>query len=480
MKLIEYESFEKHQGLSKIKEIYKTAYSEDIRIDKHIRLLLDRLKDEVTFISEFPYVDKVYRDSYYTYFSSKLKPYHRDCIRVSIFDGSIDLDHYQDQTKYPDLYEKYLGFFVIRPIPAYPLGRSIFSPQAYTNDTEFLCCQTKSEVTSNGLKFNAIGFPYASQNTETLSCAETTLWAVMEYFSSRYAEYQPILPSDIISTLRNISIERQLPSAGLDVAKLSYALKNFGFGTKIYSRRQFGDELDKIIGSYVESGIPIIVTLENGTIGHACLCIGREKVDISDVKNANIADFDEFEKQFVFIDDNYPPYQLTSLKNPTCYYSDPRFQGCEISNIIVPLYPKIYLEAHDAKTASLNFFSDINVNNIGDDKFLRCFLMSSRSFKDFFVKSNNNTNIAKDVVQQFAMPKFIWVSELIDKKDPGHNKVQHLLLLDATELNQTAIQPLLLCMTGEQLYTTNNGRLTKINLNSVASPFELITHNLNG
>ena len=47
--------------------------------------------------------------------------------------------------------------------------------------------------------------------------------------------------------------------------------------------------------------------------------------------------------------DNYPPYQLTKLNNPVSYYSNPKWIGCTITNIIVPLYPKIYLEAGEAK-----------------------------------------------------------------------------------------------------------------------------------
>src|SRR3546814_5218293 len=51
---------------------------------------LSRLQPNCYFLAETPYVDKVYRDSHYHYFSSKLKRYQRDCIRISFFSGAIN------------------------------------------------------------------------------------------------------------------------------------------------------------------------------------------------------------------------------------------------------------------------------------------------------------------------------------------------------------------------------------------------------
>jgi hypothetical protein len=54
--------------------------------------LLKRLKKDVWFVLEYPYVDKHYRDTYYSYYSSKLKKIGRDCIRVHIFQKEITKD----------------------------------------------------------------------------------------------------------------------------------------------------------------------------------------------------------------------------------------------------------------------------------------------------------------------------------------------------------------------------------------------------
>ena len=61
----------------------------------------------------------------------------------------------------------------------------------------------------------------------------------MEYFGEKYSNYKPVLPSIIINQLTSVSYERQIPSNGLNVDKISYALKEFGCGTRIYALDSF-------------------------------------------------------------------------------------------------------------------------------------------------------------------------------------------------------------------------------------------------
>ncbi|MBK9515089.1 MAG: hypothetical protein IPO05_16010 [Flavobacteriales bacterium] len=61
-------------------EAYKNAVS---GLKRHI----DRLRDDCWLLVETEYIDKVYRDSYYRYYSSKTKDQPRNCLRVSVFYG---------------------------------------------------------------------------------------------------------------------------------------------------------------------------------------------------------------------------------------------------------------------------------------------------------------------------------------------------------------------------------------------------------
>jgi len=184
----------------------------------------------------------------------------------------------------------------------------------------------------------------------------------MEYFGGKYSYYKPTLPSKITQQLQSISFERQIPSMGLNVHQISYALKEYGFGTRIYSSAGYGkDEFEKLLSCYVESGIPLVVAIENdeSDIAHALLVVGREndctdrvgcmKPFLDKERNITVYDYDSVPKHFVFVDDNMPVYRKACLSDPAGHYDSEDWKQCKITHFIVPLYPKIYLEAYEAK-----------------------------------------------------------------------------------------------------------------------------------
>ena len=199
-----------------------------------------QLRDDISVYFETEYVDKVYRDSYYRYYSSKASQYTRDCIRLSFFDNSSGAFSHGTIAECPDkdVRDAYRGFLIIRPTIPQIVGRSAISPKVFKN-FDFKSCLVDVKTTVDGLKVDVSAFPSSSQDTESITCAETSLWALMEYFGNKYPEYTPIKPSDVIEALRNTVIGRQLPSSGLSAECLTYAIKSFGFGPRLYHRDAF-------------------------------------------------------------------------------------------------------------------------------------------------------------------------------------------------------------------------------------------------
>ncbi|HSH65332.1 MAG TPA: hypothetical protein VLB84_05910 [Bacteroidia bacterium] len=437
----------------------------------------DNLLDTCFLLAETSYTDKVYRDSYYSYYSKKLVPYKKDCVRISIFDGEIEAKDFTNSASLHKIESKYRGFLILRPTEPHIIGRSLISPTALKKK-DFLSCTTKIQTTVNSIKVCVEGFPHSSQDTETISCAETTLWAVMEYFGSKYPEYKPVLPSTIIGSLNKLSFERLVPSKGLNIQQMSFALKEFGFGTRIYSR-VFEKDFDRLLSTYVESGIPIILGVDNfskgGNIGHAILCVGREKINDGHIdsipvnriedsvllkkiqaKNISFYDWDNIYKQFILIDDNRPAYQRAYLDKPVEYYNNKEWDLCQIQHFIVPLYPKIHLEAFEAKNYTLRFLaSDLSPVKANDEVLIRFFLTSSRSFKHA-VSFNPGLDLnVRDIILEAQMPKFVWIAELGTRESFKDNKAQGMLILDATEANLYNNYPLILAYYGDKLITPN-------------------------
>ena len=440
-----------------IEEYFLRDVSQDIDMGNLIGEYLDAFKDDLYFLIEYPYVDKVYRNSYYHYYASKHSAYQRDCIRVSIFSEKIESGDFLNVDMHGSLKEKFLGYFILRPLKAI-IGRSVINPVAFEEDN-FKICSYSGDCLIYGIKFRAEGFPHSSQDAETITCAETTVWALMEYFGTKYSEYKPVLPSQIIDTLKSQAMERQLPSDGLTMDEVSFVLKQYGFGPKLYSQTQYQESLFEIIDAYIESGIPVMTGLKSATggLGHVVVLVGKQydQPNFKAVKtknytafkrNVNYYDAADLAEYYVVQDDNQPPYSLITLDKPGALYSDTDSQSYAINSVVIPLYPRIYLEAFVAKNLIVEILKDTVLGCDFKDEFvLRFFLASSRSFKTHISDLEGFDADLKNSMLLVKMPKFIWIAEIYErdafKYESG--EAAGLIVLDATETNQASTDTLI-------------------------------------
>lgn len=229
----------------------------------NIQHYLRNLRPEISIIIEDNYIDKVYRDEYYTYFSTKLYPYRRDCVKLSFIDLKIDKDMLLNPATLEDIKDAYLGFMILRPIFPGIVGRTALSPTALQSpSSDIRICKAPIKNSIIGQDVSIRAFPHSSQDTELMTCAETTIWSLMEYFGNKYSEYSPILPSKIHKILDLKAYQRHIPSEGLLYTDISYVLQSNSFGCKVYSRRTYSaDAFKRIISSYIESGVPLGVAI---------------------------------------------------------------------------------------------------------------------------------------------------------------------------------------------------------------------------
>jgi len=469
--------------------------------DDNLGPYVSRFKPTIHFVVESPYVDRVYRDSYYSYFSTKLGDYSKNCIKISLFENAIQPEDFRENERIEKLQQQYWGFMVLRPTIPYVIGRSVINPNALEGE-KFLSVTSSFPATVNGVRLTALGFPHSSQDTETISCAETSIWAIMEYFSFRYPEYKPALPSTIVETLKARSDVRQLPSEGLRTEQIGFALREFGFATKIYSREEFGDiAFRRLFSTYVESGLPLIAAIDNNAnIAHAMVVIGHtpttgnqiEKLTVSietnpkldaiiRQKKIRLFDNDDIERQFVFVDDNMPPYQLQIHDSPAEHYNDRAWAACKINHFIVPMYPKMYLDAAQAKEhmKTLLLDGEYPIQN-GTEIFIRVFVTSSRSYKDYLVRDTSFQPDIKEVILDILMPKFIWVGEISDKSDIKQKLAHGLFILDATEPNIESYKALIFGGYRE-LFCYPDSQSRELVKNDLSlGKFNIYTRNLNG
>lgn len=428
------------------------------------------LKKDLWVFFEAPYVDKVYRDSYYNYFSSKHNHNYKNCVRISFFKSKIQFDDFRDRNGIKDLEKKFWGFIVIRPTPPRIIGKSVISPNAF-KESSFNCRLVDVNTTVNSVKMKVRGFPHASQDMETLTCAETVLWECFEYFGTEYPEYKTILPSQITNSLSKIAYERQLPSDGLNTNQISSVLKEFGFGSKIYAAHDndgnYMQDFPLIFSTYIQSGIPLITFLQNPkNYAHTVLSIGHEPITPSHYArlkkhiklqdNIIVYDTDYIRKKYVMIDDNYPPYQMAFFNKPCSYYKDRSFHNNKIEYFIVPLYSKIYLDAREAKDCVYDLISASSWKMPANSKLVMSFyLASTRSFKNWIALDSEIQEILREIILQITMPRFIWCAQLGTIDSFKRGKSTGIVLLDATSANKNDFKPLILAAYNNKLFYFN-------------------------
>jgi len=476
---------------------------------------LKQLRSDIYFYAEFPYVERVFRDTYYSYFSTKKSSYIRECVRIALFDEPVRKNDFFDPESIERLRREgnFLGFITLRPTKRKHIGRSVLSPDSFETNS-FSCCETKFSVTINGIDLQVFGFPHQSQDGESMSCAEVTLWSTAEYFGHKYSEYRTVLPSDLVKILRSRSYERQLPTKGLYGHQISYALKKLGFGVKIYSRKGNLLDFDKIVDTYVESGIPIIALIDTPKSGHVYLLIGhdrtmtetdpivKEEIELYNGRKIVVtdsADLYKGQKRYVTIDDNMPPYRLIDIDNPVSSYLEGGFDGkrfdtstaegkkkqqnCEINwlsssinGVVVPLYGKVYLDAKLARRIVISLLKSKEIGYSCDESeiVLRLLLTSSRSFKRKF--SLEKKSVHKKIILT-QMPKFIWIAELSTAKlfKSKTKQAFGMIVLDATEASSSYLDSLLFILYPDKwYYRGKDGNLIPDNV--VIRPFPVYSN----
>lgn len=414
----------------------------DNLLDELQRFLCD-MRNDLHVIIEGEYVDSAYRDSYYDYYSTKHSAYSRLCLRFSFFKSAFKNNI--DFTDESNIRDNYLGFLVVRPLIKC-IGRNVISPEAKcANKSNIRICKVKVDTSCLGVKLKAEGFPHASQDNETMTCAQTTIWSLLEYYGNKYTHYRPTLPTEIEEILEPFSYERQLPSKGLTYNQISVALRNLGFGPKIYHSGDKPENISnfrELLACYIESGIPVAVALTNTKVGHAVVCIGTENVDVHEVTkypvtlgaktlfswNQAVAN-----AKFVFNDDNWPCYQVAALADPVKHYVDAkkdRWKNAQVRQFIAPLYHKVYMEADTAIALTEQIIKTVLIGC--DGHVMRTFLTSSRTFREQITKMSSFSNNQRLGLLSVPMPKFVWVTELSTPDEFFAGRVSTLLLLDAT------------------------------------------------
>lgn len=341
------------------------------------------------FVLQEDYVDKAYRDSYYSYYSGKLYTHSRFSKRIIIFCDTFNNRNFFDLGS-KELNKKLVGSIVLRPLNIQVIGRTLLNPKYFMSNNSFIKT-AKYNFTVYGKRLTVDAYPFSMQDGEVTTCAENTLINLLDYYSTKYPEYHYLLPSEVNKIALENGFERSVPSKGLAPEVISRVLCEARFSPLLYSSYKIDmEKMRRILFYYIESGLPIAVGFNDFLEAHSITAIGHGSYKKSEeaILLKSYGEFDSKSKsttwfcdvanlvdEYYIMDDNLRPYQSIkyfSFKNEqefkqfiktdefeldkndynfSNFISESEIQKVnmkKIESIIVPLSKKMYLEATDA------------------------------------------------------------------------------------------------------------------------------------
>lgn len=384
-------------------------------------------------VIERHYIDKDYRDTFSHFHSKRFATPPSRCLRLHFFAAAVA----ESAIIAGEVQQHYLGYSVIRPTKPNCIGRTLLSHSVRLEKKAHLSyCEEK--VLLMGSRLIVKGFPFISQDSDATVCAQSALWMVLRYYSNRYSWYPEILPFQITNLASHHGTGyRVYPSAGLYSWQLAEALRMQRFSPVVYSRKHYAKEFDHLLYTYVESCLPLLITLRE----HVIVGYGHD----SDYGRAwphptsGFAYSSYFNRAFVVSDDGRFPYQMLR-EGGAVDAQDSKFEWKDIEEFIVPLPEKVFLTADQVQKLVETLLREPKTSIAthspvlkGKKLMLRLFLTTSHSFKRHLHERGMGSPTVETVYRNLPMPHFIWVCELADFDEyRSEQKVLGEVIWDAT------------------------------------------------
>ncbi len=209
------------------------------------------------------------------------------------------------------------------------------------------------------------------------------------------------------------------------------------FSPVVYSRRQHGGRFEHLLYTYIESGIPLLVTLPR----HVVVAHGHSS-DYSTVPTIGPGEFVDssiFNRALIISDDNCHPYQGLHQMGPT-ERGESQYYWSDVEEFIVPLPERAFLSAEDAQKAIERVLHDPETGIAKNSSELmkrpmvmRTFLTSTRSFKRSFRRRGMGHGEVEQLYRRLPMPHFVWICEIADRDEYcGSKHILGEVIWDAT------------------------------------------------
>ena len=381
---------------------------------------IDELKSKINLKCtrlwiEYPYYDSEYLSSYYAFYVKKFWDIGKACARIHFFHEAEE-----------EIIE-YMGYITVSPIKHYVnLSKSYLAPQLLLEESSFIMLSS-FKANLCGQQQIVQAFPWMHQQKDFSMCAHIATWSILKFMSNEHTGYRNVNIGEVIDSVPEHA-NRKLPSHGLSLYQIAEIFKQHGI-TPVIVQKEKGkeDEFYREMLCYIESGIPLVASMDAKS--HSIAIIGHGKIETDQLDGMNgLVDNSRLISSLVGSDDNQLPYLSIPFKKD---YSEGVYTAEEIDFVIIPLYNRVHQE-YKVLYQRVRLYLETRNLNIDSNCVIRIFLASANSLKSSALEDEEMNEVLKSFIIHLEMPKLVWCVEISEYESYKRRKVNARMIIDST------------------------------------------------
>ncbi|MDQ3031385.1 MAG: hypothetical protein M3Y87_03140 [Myxococcota bacterium] len=376
--------FNERALIAEVKDAARATWSEPLAQVRYLAAYLkDREAPARTMVVESPYVDRHYLQEYVGFYATLVRPPPSTTTRIHFWSTSFDDDAWRGfllraadgalDVVQRELADAYLGYVVVRPVPACPIGRTLLRCYEGRASRCYAPAHSLHDVHLNGFTFRVPGLPFQQQDQGLGACATTALWSalarVMRADGGRAAT-----PLDVARAVPGAHGQLIASPEGLELDQMTRAIRALGYSTHVIRPADDNDVFTLALKACVRSGIPVVLRIRVQPSGevHAVTVVGMRESDEDEGTRDLVIESREHRVRSTGLtrlylhDDRLGPYARSVLLREPIPGADasrepplriafrPHHKGfleflepSYVETAIIPLYPKIRTTPED-------------------------------------------------------------------------------------------------------------------------------------
>ena len=415
-----------------------------------------------TAVIEDYYIDVDYSASYYDQRGRSFTPDKRGTTRFHFFSEELPVDALStaDPQVVKTMQHSYLGFAVLRPETPVTLGRTFIAcPTSISGKPVRFPTRGTTKVDLAGIPLEVESCPYMSQDARIMACATAALWMSTSNLVDKINSVASHTTAQI--TALAMSVDRPFGPAvgqrGLSIDEMEQALFRMGYHPRLHLFPT-ADRVVEICHLFSDSGIPPVLGIDFGQMGHAITVVGYTLDAPSNLAPTGPDMFSAHQYvQYLVIHDDQRGMYLLAEVDDVKKKGDPRTAQLTIhtpdgpeqalcTGILVPFPGRVMLDAYEVLTQTevwIPFGKDHGAIE-GREVVCRKLLVRSNGYKETLLE--NRRSSAKpdgypadlvDFARALLMPRYVWLIEVFykdewDPADPASPPVVAEFVLDST------------------------------------------------